>query len=96
MSVTKGTLKARRGVGFSTSVVEEVAKRFGGNKSSARTALADLCRSEMDGMATTTAEDEELLLQALSRNEQLAVAYRLEKKRVLVAAAEAMNSLVTS
>jgi hypothetical protein len=96
MNVTKRTLKARRGFGFENSVVEEVAKRFGGNTSSARKVLGDLCRAELDGFATSIAEDEQLLAISLSSREQLAIAYRLEKKRVLEAASNAMDCVVAA
>eukprot|EP00177_Eucheuma_denticulatum_P005839 GFKZ01010652.1.p1 GENE.GFKZ01010652.1~~GFKZ01010652.1.p1 ORF type:complete len:467 (+),score=54.47 GFKZ01010652.1:139-1539(+) len=89
LRVPKGTLVARAPSGFDRRVVDVVAKVFGGNKESAQKALRELCVAELANMPTTLEED----LAFLSTDEcradprlQIAVRYRIEKKKLLTKA----------
>jgi hypothetical protein len=89
MNVGKGTLRARRHVGFDATVIEEVASRFGGDKDAARKSLAELCRAVLASLPTSLAEDS--AIRAQSRKEQLSLSYRMAKKRILASVVESME-----
>jgi Rubisco LSMT substrate-binding/SET domain len=89
MKVTRGTLRAKRDVGFDESVIKEVASSFGGDLKAARNALTMLCRAELSSFATSLTDD--LAIKAQSVQARLAVSYRVEKKRILMSAIERME-----
>lgn len=89
LGVSQGAVTARRDCGFNDSVIEQVAGRFNGDKEAACLTLVDLCRAELSGFPTTL--DEDLSLSPNSTREGLALAYRIEKKKILHSAIVAMG-----
>lgn len=89
MSLTRGTLKARRSDGFDKTVVEQLARSFNGDEQTARRTLIELCQAELSNLPTTLSDDEKI--QPRSYSEQLAIDYRMEKKKVLHDAIQALE-----
>lgn len=90
LGVPTGSLVARTNSGFDGSSIRAVAKKLGGSKESARKVLAELCNAELSGMETSLEEDLEILKRD-DRSDprlQLALRYRIERKRLLMAAAQ--------
>ncbi|CAN8074138.1 unnamed protein product [Agarophyton chilense] len=84
LGVPKKGLTAKRG-GFDRRVVDAVTRKLSGDRKAAETTLRELCKAELNAMATTLEYDEALLQkeQFESVPQELAVRYRIEKKRLL-------------
>ena len=90
LGVREGRLIARR-EGFDGSTMKAVEKRLNNKRESAVATLKKLCKAELDNFETTIEQDVQLLKAAQDvENErlELAVRYRIEKKKVLQAAFE--------
>lgn len=89
LRVPEGTLVARGPSGFDPRVVQVVAKVFGGNRDSAQKALRELCVAELANMPTTLEDDLVFVRTDECRADprlQIAVRYRIEKKKLLTKA----------
>ncbi|KAI0566699.1 Rubisco LSMT substrate-binding protein [Gracilaria domingensis] len=84
LGVSPKSLVAKRN-GFDKRVVDAVTRKLDGNRKAAETTLRELCQAELNAMATTLDEDEALMQKVPfeSPRRELAIRYRIEKKRLL-------------
>lgn len=88
MKVSPGTLRVTRD-GFAEGTMKEISKGLDGGEKEIGGVLSELCRLELEGFKTTLEEDEELLRASdLTKERELAIKYRMGKKKILLKASQ--------